>query len=86
MTGKDKDYRYMATSYLLNNEGFRADADLEIKVSNIVLQQLDDAAGDVSGLAVKWFGFCASFHSYLTSDNVILLPHYMVLALIKFCC
>ncbi|GMH24451.1 hypothetical protein Nepgr_026294 [Nepenthes gracilis] len=56
MTGKDKDYRYMATSDLLNElnkEGFKADADLEIKLSNIILQQLDDAAGDVSGLAVK---------------------------------
>ncbi|KAG5541199.1 hypothetical protein RHGRI_021154 [Rhododendron griersonianum] len=56
MTGKDKDYRYMATSDLLNElnkEGFRPDADLEVKLSNIVLQQLDDAAGDVSGLAVK---------------------------------
>ena len=59
MTGKDKDYRYMATSDLLNElnkEGFKPDADLETKLSNIVLQQLDDAAGDVSGLAVKWFG------------------------------
>ncbi|KAJ6937881.1 cullin-associated NEDD8-dissociated protein 1-like [Populus alba x Populus x berolinensis] len=57
MTGKDKDYRYMATSDLLNElnkEGFKADTDLEIKLSNIVLQQLDDVAGDVSGLAVKW--------------------------------
>jgi cullin-associated NEDD8-dissociated protein 1 len=56
MTGKDKDYRYMATSDLLNElnkEGFKLDNDLEIKLSNIVLQQLDDAAGDVSGLAVK---------------------------------
>lgn len=56
MTGKDKDYRYMATSDLLNElnkEGFKLDADLEMKLSNIVLQQLDDAAGDVSGLAVK---------------------------------
>ncbi|KAF2294067.1 hypothetical protein GH714_007230 [Hevea brasiliensis] len=56
MTGKDKDYRYMATSDLLNElnkETFKADADLEIKLSNIVLQQLDDVAGDVSGLAVK---------------------------------
>ncbi|XP_074330491.1 cullin-associated NEDD8-dissociated protein 1 [Apium graveolens] len=56
MTGKDKDYRYMATSDLLNElnkEGFKIDSDLEIKLSNIVLQQLDDAAGDVSGLAVK---------------------------------
>ncbi|KAJ6928184.1 hypothetical protein NC651_012014 [Populus alba x Populus x berolinensis] len=55
MTGKDKDYRYMATSDLLNElnkEGFKADTDLEIKLSNIVLQQLDDVAGDVSGLAV----------------------------------
>jgi hypothetical protein len=24
-------------------------------LSNIVLQQLDDVAGDVSGLAVKWY-------------------------------
>ncbi|XP_022723263.1 cullin-associated NEDD8-dissociated protein 1-like isoform X1 [Durio zibethinus] len=56
MTGKDKDYRYMATSDLLNElnkEGFKADSDLEIKLSNIILQQLDDVAGDVSGLAVK---------------------------------
>lgn len=57
MTGKDKDYRYMATSDLLNElnkENFKADADLEIKLSNIIIQQLDDVAGDVSGLAVKW--------------------------------
>ncbi|CAN0899465.1 Cullin-associated NEDD8-dissociated protein 1 [Linum grandiflorum] len=56
MTGKDKDYRYMATSDLLNElnkEGFKADAEMESKLSNIVLQQLDDVAGDVSGLAVK---------------------------------
>ncbi|XP_076935987.1 cullin-associated NEDD8-dissociated protein 1-like [Bidens hawaiensis] len=56
MTGKDKDYRYMATSDLLNElnkEGFKLDTDLEARLSNIVLQQLDDAAGDVSGLAVK---------------------------------
>ncbi|KAL8477154.1 hypothetical protein ACS0TY_029451 [Phlomoides rotata] len=57
MTGKDKDYRYMATSDLLNElnkEGFKIDVDIEAKLSNIVIQQLDDAAGDVSGLAVKW--------------------------------
>ncbi|XP_044462410.1 cullin-associated NEDD8-dissociated protein 1-like isoform X2 [Mangifera indica] len=56
ITGKDKDYRYMATSDLLNElnkEGFKADADLEVKLSNVVVQQLDDVAGDVSGLAVK---------------------------------
>lgn len=58
MTGKDKDYRYMATSDLLNElnkDAFKADTDLEVKLSNIVLQQLEDAAGDVSGLAMKWF-------------------------------
>ncbi|XP_042493227.1 cullin-associated NEDD8-dissociated protein 1-like [Macadamia integrifolia] len=56
MTGKDKDYRYMATSDLLNElskDGFKADSDMEIKLTNIVLQQLNDAAGDVSALAVK---------------------------------
>uniref|UniRef100_A0A7C9D8E7 Uncharacterized protein n=1 Tax=Opuntia streptacantha TaxID=393608 RepID=A0A7C9D8E7_OPUST len=56
MTGKDKDYRYMATSDLLNElskEGFKPDSDLEIKLANTILQQLDDSAGDVSGLAVK---------------------------------
>ena len=58
MTGKDKDYRYMATSDLLNElngEYFEADDDLEVKLSNIIIQQLDDVAGDVSGLAVKWY-------------------------------
>lgn len=57
MIGKDKDYRYMATSDLLNElnkEEFKVDGDLEIRLSNIILQQLDDAAGDVSGLAIKW--------------------------------
>ncbi|KAG2704349.1 hypothetical protein I3843_05G001300 [Carya illinoinensis] len=56
MTGKDKDYRYMATSDLLNElnkDSFKPDSDLEIKLSNIIIQQLDDVAGDVSGLAVK---------------------------------
>lgn len=56
MTGKDKDYRYMATSDLLNElskEGFKVDSDLEIRLANTILQQLDDSAGDVSGLAVK---------------------------------
>ncbi|KMZ66866.1 hypothetical protein ZOSMA_287G00290, partial [Zostera marina] len=56
MMGKDKDYRYMATSDLfneLNRDGFKPDNDLEAKLINILLQQLEDAAGDVSGLAVK---------------------------------
>ncbi|XP_020253052.1 cullin-associated NEDD8-dissociated protein 1 isoform X3 [Asparagus officinalis] len=56
MTGKDKDYRYMATSDLLtelNKEGFKADAELEAKLTNTIVQQLEDSSGDVSGLAVK---------------------------------
>lgn len=56
MTGKDKDYRYMATSDLLgelNKQGFKADAELEGKLTNTVLQQLEDPSGDVSALAVK---------------------------------
>ncbi|CAN6910236.1 unnamed protein product [Brassica oleracea] len=56
MTGKDKDYRYMATSDLLNElnkDSFKLDSDLEMRLSSIILQQLDDVAGDVSGLAVK---------------------------------
>lgn len=62
MTGKDKDYRYMATSDLLNElnkDSFKLDPDLEMRLSSIILQQLDDVAGDVSALAVKWFDFCS---------------------------
>ncbi|KAG5411613.1 hypothetical protein IGI04_007932 [Brassica rapa subsp. trilocularis] len=65
MTGKDKDFRYMATSDLLNElnkESFKLDTDLEMRLSSIILKQLDDVAGDVSGLAVKWF---ASFSQHL---------------------
>lgn len=68
MIGKDKDYRYMATSDLLNElnkEEFKVDGDLEMRLSNIILQQLDDAAGDVSALAIKWFGNTSNFHFYL---------------------
>jgi cullin-associated NEDD8-dissociated protein 1 len=57
IASKDKDFRYMATSDLLNElqkDNFKLDADTERKVSQIVLQQLDDASGDISGLAVKW--------------------------------
>ena len=47
----------MATSDLLNElqkDTFRTDVDSERKISQIVLQQLDDPSGDISGLAVKW--------------------------------
>lgn len=58
IASKDKDFRYMATSDLLQElqkESFKLDVDTERKISQIVLQQLDDASGDISGLAVKWF-------------------------------
>ena len=50
MTGKDKDYRYMATSDLLselNKESFKADQDLEPKLTITVLQQLEDASREM---------------------------------------
>ena len=58
ITGKEKDYRYMETSDLLNElrkYTFKADKNLDIKISKTTLQQLDDVVGDVSGLAVKRF-------------------------------
>lgn len=64
----------MATSDLLNElnkEAFRPDADLEVKLSNIVLHQLDDAAGDVSGLAVKWFGPVPSLSPFLARMDFV---------------
>jgi hypothetical protein len=74
MTGKDKDYRYMATSDLLNEltkPTFRADPDLELKLKNIIIQQLDDAAGDVSGLAVKWY-----IHLFTSQPTNIIIFYY----------
>lgn len=56
ITSKDKDLRYMATFDLLNElqkDTFKADSDVERKVPQIVLLQLDDVNGDISGLAVK---------------------------------
>lgn len=56
IASKDKDFRYMGTSDLLNElqkDTFRADADTERRLCLVVLQQLDDASGDISGLAVK---------------------------------
>eukprot|EP00850_Spirogloea_muscicola_P001350 SM000005S17147 [mRNA] locus=s5:408611:419235:+ [translate_table: standard] len=53
IASKDKDFRYMATSDLLNElqrDTFKADPETERKVSQIVLQQLEDASGDISGL------------------------------------
>jgi hypothetical protein len=74
MTGKDKDYRYMATSDLLselNKEAFKADQDLEPKLISTVLQQLEDASGDVSGLAVKWYAFFSFFSFFFFFNSNI---------------
>lgn len=37
----------------MNKEGFKADQDIEPKLTTTVLQQLEDTSGEVSGLAVK---------------------------------
>lgn len=57
IASKDKDFRYMATSDLLNElqkPGFKVDAELGRRLGQVVLTQLEDASGDISGLAVKW--------------------------------
>lgn len=50
--------RYMATSDLANElakDTFRFDSpSSEKQVSDVVLTQLEDTSGDISGLAVKW--------------------------------
>ncbi|XP_052620907.1 probable serine/threonine protein kinase IREH1 [Lactuca sativa] len=74
ITGKDKDYRYMATSDLLNElnkEGFKLDNDLELRLSNTVLQQVDGAACDVSGLDVKCLAPLVLALEYLHSLRVV---------------
>ena len=76
----------MATSDLLNKlnkDNFKADSDLEIKLTSIIIQQLDDISGDVSGFAMKWY--------YLLHKRLFLLLSvgYTVLPLIRFtihCC
>ncbi|CAD5317946.1 unnamed protein product [Arabidopsis thaliana] len=43
----------LQVSGILEKDSFKIDLDLEVRLSSIILQQLDDVAGDVSGLAVK---------------------------------
>ncbi|BDA42511.1 Cullin-associated NEDD8-dissociated protein 1 [Coccomyxa sp. Obi] len=59
LTSSDKDFRYMATSDLLEilkKADWRRDNDQEKRLVDLILQQLDDASGDVSSLAVKCLG------------------------------
>ncbi len=47
----------MATSDLhneLQKPGFKTDPEMERRLCAAVLLQLDDASGEISGLAVKW--------------------------------
>lgn len=57
-TSSDRDFRYMACSdllTLLQAEGTRIDHDMEQKLSTIMLQHMDDTAGDISSLAIRWY-------------------------------
>lgn len=57
IASKDKDFRYMATSDLLNElqkDTFKVDQELEKKLCGVVLTQLEDPSGDISNLAVSW--------------------------------
>ena len=57
IASKDKDFRYMGTSDMLNElrkDSFQADNETESKLCQVVLTQLDDASGDISALAVSW--------------------------------
>jgi len=59
----------MATSDLLNElqkDTFRADGDLERRLGDAILAQLEDQSGDISGMAVKWCVPATSSCSYLT--------------------
>ncbi|CAN6875900.1 unnamed protein product [Brassica oleracea var. botrytis] len=62
----------MATSDLLNElnkESFKLDMDLEMKLSSIILKQLDDVAGDVSGLAI-WLSFLAPLVKKVGEEHI----------------
>lgn len=56
-SSSDKDFRYMATSDLLSElqkPEFNLEPNTQSKVCTMVVQQLEDASGDISALAVKW--------------------------------
>lgn len=56
MSNRDKDFRYMALSDLLNElkkDTFKMDNDSEKKICTAMVQLFDDPSGDVQGMAVK---------------------------------
>ena len=68
------DYRYMGTSDLLaelSKDSFRATPDVERKVTEVVLKQLDDRSADVSSLAVKCIPPLVKGASEKTTETVI---------------
>lgn len=38
----------------LAKESFKADGNMQTQLAKCVVQQLEDASGDISSLAVKW--------------------------------
>ncbi len=44
----------------LVKSAFKVDVDMQKKLTKAVLQQLEDASGDISSLAVKWWDFAIS--------------------------
>jgi hypothetical protein len=61
----------MATSDLLNElqkENFRADGDLERRLGDAILVQLEDQSGDISGMAVKWQVSVGALHTGMITD------------------
>jgi hypothetical protein len=57
LASKDKDFRYMATSDLLqelSKDTFQVDPELEKRLCAAVATQLEDQSADISGIAVKW--------------------------------
>uniref|UniRef100_A0A7S3QNX2 TATA-binding protein interacting (TIP20) domain-containing protein n=1 Tax=Dunaliella tertiolecta TaxID=3047 RepID=A0A7S3QNX2_DUNTE len=74
INSKDKDFRYMATSDLLNElqkETFRADGDMERRLGDAILVQLEDQSGDISGMAVKCVGHLVRKVSQARAEVVI---------------
>lgn len=58
MSSLDKDYRYMATSDLMNlleqDQQQQIEPELEERITTAVLRNLEDTSGDIAGMAVKW--------------------------------